>query len=103
MRCRSCRRPLTSPVSIKYGFGPDCLKHAQASGSLPIEALTELRDEQRARRKRRPKASKPARDKPNETGDLFGQLIDAALDDMHRSAEIARSLGAVVNIEIIKP
>ena len=98
MRCRACRRPLTSPVSIKYGYGPDCLRRAQAAGNVPLEALAELIAEKRTTRKRRPSQA-PATIQQT-TGDLFDQLIDAAIDDLRRAADVARSLGVVVNLEI---
>lgn len=43
MRCKSCKRPLSDPVSIKHGYGPECIKRAVRSGLVPVSAIAELR------------------------------------------------------------
>lgn len=73
MRCRSCRRPLSDPVSLRHGFGPKCLKRAVEQGQAPLEALAELVAEKRTTRKRRPsQAPAPIQ---QITGDLFDQAL----------------------------
>lgn len=98
MRCRACRRPLSDPVSLRHGFGPECLKRAVADGQAPLEALTQL-----AAFRRTTKANKPPRPAPVKTdqhsGDLFANLKAAALDDLHKAATVLQSLG--VGVEII--
>lgn len=96
MRCRACRRPLSDPVSIKHGFGPQCLKRAVEQGQAPLDALVESA-EYRRDAKKTPRSAPPPVD--TQTGDLFEQLKAAALDDMHKAASVLQSLG--VGVEII--
>ena len=100
MRCRACRRPLSDPVSIRHGFGPDCLKRAVANGQAPLEALAQLsafRREKQAKNKPTPRSALVTTD--THTGDLFANLKAAALDDLHKAATVLQSLG--VGVEII--
>jgi hypothetical protein len=75
MRCRACRRPLSDPVSLRHGFGPECLKRAVEQGQAPLEALMQM-----TAFKREKKAKKPPRSAPVKTdqhsGDLFDQIQD---------------------------
>ncbi len=96
--CRACRRPLTSPVSIKYQMGPDCLRKAVAAGTLGIEALTELSSEQRET-KRRPRI-KPAPVADIRTPDLFDLLRSAALDDLRLAVAACASVGVSISYQI---
>ena len=100
MRCRACRRELTSEVSIRYGLGPVCLRRAVKAGTLGIEALTELTSEQRETTKRR-KARKPA-PIPDDisTPDLFDMLRAAALDDLRRAVTACASVGVTIHYTI---
>lgn len=99
MRCLACRRPLTNPVSIRHGLGPDCLKRAVRDGTAPLEALVELTDYQRSLpRKRIPKAKSPAPELT--TPDLFDMLREAALDDLSKAVSVCESVGIIVKIEI---
>lgn len=96
--CRACRRELTSAVSIRYGYGPDCLRKAVAAGTLGIEALTELSSEQRET-KRRPRI-KPAPVADIRTPDLFDQLRSAALDDLRLAVAACALAGVTVSYQI---
>lgn len=98
--CLSCRRELTSEVSIKWGRGPVCLRRAVAMGTLPIEAALELTSEQRETTKRR-KARNPA-PIPDDisTPDLFDMLRAAALDDLRRAVTACESSGIVITYQI---
>jgi hypothetical protein len=49
MKCATCRRPLTNSISVKFGFGPDCLlngwyqDHMEHSGmKLTAKELSDL-------------------------------------------------------------
>ena len=96
--CLSCRRELTSPVSIKWQRGPVCLRKAVAMGPLPIEAALELSSEQRET-KRRPRI-KPAPVADIRTPDLFDQLRDAALDDLRLAVAACALVGVTVSYQI---
>ena len=98
-KCRACRLPLSSAVSLRYGFGPDCLRRAVKSGTLGIEALTELTSEQRETKKRR-KAHKPAPIPEISTPDLFDLLRAAALDDLRQAVTACESAGVTVSYQI---
>jgi hypothetical protein len=98
MRCLACRRALRNPVSLKHGFGPDCLRKAVKAGTLGIEALTELSSEQRET-KRRPRI-KPAPVADIRTPDLFDMLRLAALDDLRKAVTACASVGVVVTYQI---
>lgn len=87
---------------MRQGIGPDCLKKAVKAGTAPLEALEELAAYQRAKPK---KQKAPKQDVPircDKTLDLFDALKDAALDDLHKSAETCRSFGMAVTITIEK-
>lgn len=49
MRCQACRRPITNPVSMQHGLGPDCLRRAVRAGTAPLESLEELKHWQRTK------------------------------------------------------
>ena len=99
MRCQACRRPLTNPVSIKQGLGPDCLKRAVQAGTAPLEALEELTAYQRSLpRKRIPKAKAAAPELT--TLDLFAALREAALDDLNRAVIACESVGLKVTFDV---
>lgn len=42
MLCKKCGRRLSDPVSIKHGFGPECIKTAVLIGQAPLVALNEM-------------------------------------------------------------
>ena len=94
MRCQACRRPLSNPVSKQYGFGPDCLRKAVKAGTAPLEALTELTEHQRSKKRR---INQPAPKPENHTMDLFDQLRAAALDDLSQAVTACASVG--INIK----
>lgn len=103
-RCRACRRPLTSPASLKHGYGPDCLKRAVRAGTAPLEALEELQAWQRSTvRQRRQEATQKRQAKPAEdtqTADLFAPLRQAAVDRLKEAAAECQALGVVVTFQI---
>ena len=98
-KCRACRRPLTSAVSIKYGLGSVCLRKAVAAGTLGIEALTELSSEQRETKRRKVRKPAPIHDDIS-TPDLFDLLRLAALDDLRKAVTACASVGVVVTYQI---
>lgn len=91
MHCQACRRPLTNPVSLQYGMGPDCLRRAVKAGAAPIEALTELTEWRRSKKRQPITESAPIRD--DKTMDLFEQLRAAALDDLSKAVTVCESVG----------
>lgn len=99
MRCRACRRPLTSEVSIRYGLGSVCLRKAVKAGTLGLEALTELSSEQRETKRRKVRKPAPIPDDIS-TPDLFDMLRLAALDDLRRAVTACASVGVVVTYQI---
>ncbi len=94
MRCAACRRPLTNPVSLRYGMGPDCLKRAAKAGTAPLEALAELKAWERSKPRptKRESAQRPAPCADNITGDLFEPIRKSAIDELNRAAEVVRGL-----------
>ena len=98
MQCQACRRPLTNAVSVKFGFGPDCLRRAVKAGTAPIEALTELTEWKRSKKRQPITKSEPIRD--NETMDLFEQLRAAALDDLSKAVTACGIVGIRVTWSI---
>ena len=98
MRCQACRRPLTSPVSIKHGLGPDCLKRAVQAGTAPLEALEEFTAWKKAQPKR--KAVEQVKPVCTNTPDLFDSLRDQAIQLLNAAAEDCRAVGLTVTIEI---
>ena len=94
-KCRACRRPLTSEVSIRYGLGSVCLKRAVKAGTAPLEALTELSTEQRNRPKRT-KSAEQLKRTDTKTLDLFDSLREAALDDLRKAVVACESVGVKV-------
>ena len=100
MRCAACRRQLTNPVSLKHGYGPDCLKKAVAAGNAPLEALEHLTAWQRSRRA--PKKTEPAKPAPasadSQTGDLFEALKAASLKALHRAVGECQRYGINVTV-----
>lgn len=99
MRCRACRRPLSSAVSIKYQMGPDCLRKAVKAGTAPLDALTELSTEQRETKRRKVRKPAPIPDDIS-TPDLFDMLRIAALDDLRKAVTACASVGVVVTYKI---
>lgn len=91
MHCQACRRPLTNPVSLQYGMGPDCLRRAVKAGTAPIEALTELTEWRRSKKRQPITEAAPIRDE--RTMDLFEQLRAAALDDLIKAVTVCESVG----------
>lgn len=103
-RCRACHRPLTDPVSIKHGFGPECLKRAAEAGQAPLEALAELSAFRSSRRKARAvvgNKTKPTERKRGDThtGDLFADIKAEALAELGQAASKLRALGITVEIK----
>jgi hypothetical protein len=106
-RCRACHRLLTDPVSIKHGFGPECLKRAAEAGQAPLEALAELSAFQSSRRKARTavgsKTKPPERQRGDtHTGDLFANIKAEALAELDQAANKLRTLGVTVEIKTIE-
>ena len=100
MRCRACRRPLTSPVSIKYQMGPDCLRKAVKAGTLGIEALTELTSEQRETTKQRRSTRQHEPMTDDRTPDLFDYARRLAIDALQHAVAECLSVGVMVTYMI---
>jgi len=101
MHCLACRRPLTSPASIKYQLGPVCLRKAVKAGTAPLEALTELTAEQRGKKRSNvTKQSEQLKRTCTKTPDLFDQLRAAAMDDLSKAVTVCESVGIKVNWSI---
>lgn len=66
MRCKKCGRRLSDPVSISYGYGPECIKTAVQLGQVPLIALTATAAYKRSIRFR------TGNEYVDLTGDLFG-------------------------------
>lgn len=98
MRCLACRRPLRNPVSLKHGFGPDCLRKAVKAGNVPLEALEEFTAWKKANPKPRP--TKPLIASENHSPDLFAKLREQAIQVLHAAAEDCRAVGVTLKIEI---
>ena len=98
MHCQACRRPLTNPTSIKFGLGPDCLRRAVKAGNAPIEALTELTEWRRSKKRQPITEAAPIRD--DKTMDLFEQLRTAALDDLNKAVIVCESVGFRIKLTI---
>lgn len=99
-RCQACRRPLTNPVSLQYGMGPDCLKRAAQAGQAPLDALTELQAWQRTHRPARRKPEPAPHSHDSATPDLFAQARRAAIDTLKAAAAECAALGVAVNLTI---
>jgi len=98
-KCRACRRPLSSEVSIKYWIGSVCLRKAVKAGTAPLEALTELSSEQRETKRRKVRKPAPIPDDIS-TPDLFDMLRLAAIDDLRKAVTACASVGVMVNYTI---
>jgi hypothetical protein len=98
MRCKACNRPLSNPVSIQHGYGPDCLKRAVQAGTAPLEALEEFTAWKKAQPKR--KAVEQVKAVCSNTPDLFDSLRDQAIQLLNAAAEDCRAVGLTVTIEI---
>lgn len=94
MRCLACRKLLTSEVSKRYRLGPVCLKRAVANGTLPMTALVEQRDEQKATK--RPKRTKPEPVADSRTLDLFDHSRRLAIDALNKAAADCIACGVMV-------
>ena len=97
-KCRACRRPLTSAVSIRYGYGPDCLRKAVKAGNVPLEALEEFTAWKKANPK--PRQAKPLITSETHSPDLFAKLREQAIQVLHAAAEDCRAVGVTLKIEI---
>ena len=97
-KCRACRRPLTSEVSLKHGFGPDCLRKAVKAGNVPLEALEEFTAWKKANPK--PRQAKPLITSETHSPDLFAKLREQAIQVLHAAAEDCRAVGVTIKIEI---
>jgi hypothetical protein len=100
MHCQACRRPLTNPASIRYGFGPDCLRKAVKAGTAPLEALTELAEWKRTKKQRTQAAQEQTVIRDTLTIDLFEQPRRDAISALRIAADMARSFGVRVSLEI---
>ena len=98
MRCLACRRPLRNPVSLKHGFGPDCLRKAAKAGNVPLEALEEFTAWKKANPK--PRQVKPLITVENHSPDRFAKLREQAIQVLHAAAEDCRAVGVTLKIEI---
>ena len=98
MRCLACRRALRNPVSLKHGFGPDCLRKAVKAGNVPLEALEEFTAWKKANPK--PRQVKPLITVENHSPDLFAKLREQAIQALHAAAEDCRAVGVTIKIEI---
>jgi hypothetical protein len=98
MRCKSCNRPLSNPVSIQHGYGPDCLKRAVQAGTAPLEALEEFTAWKKAQPKR--KVIEQVRPVCSNTPDLFDSLRDQAIASLRHAVAECLACGVVVTIQI---
>ncbi len=98
MRCLACRRALRNPVSLKHGFGPDCLRKAVKAGNVPLEALEEFTAWKKTNPK--PRQAKPLIASENHSPDLFAKLREQAIQALHAAAEDCRAVGVTIKIEI---
>ncbi len=98
MRCLACRRALRNPVSLKHGFGPDCLRKAVKAGNVPLEALEEFTAWKKTNPK--PRQAKPLIASENHSPDLFAKLREQAIQALHAAAEDCRAVGVNIKIEI---
>ena len=98
MRCLACRRALRNPVSLKHGFGPDCLRKAVKAGNVPLEALEEFTAWKKANPK--PRQAKPLITSETHSPDLFAKLREQAIQVLHAAAEDCRAVGVTLKIEI---
>lgn len=98
MHCQACRKPLTNEVSIRYGFGPSCLKRAVAAGNAPLVALEEQTAMRREVAKQR--KAKPSITFENHSADLFASARRAAIELLHLAQRECESLGMRVTLSI---
>lgn len=98
MNCQACTRKLTNPVSIQYGMGPDCLRRAVKAGTAPIEALSELTEWRRSKKRQPITEAAPIRD--DKTMDLFEQLRAAALSDLSKAVTACGTVGIKITWSI---
>ena len=98
MRCLACRRALRNPVSLKHGFGPDCLRKAVKAGNVPMEALEDFTAWKKANPK--PRQAKPLITSETHSPDLFAKLREQAIQVLHAAAEDCRAVGVTLKIEI---
>ena len=98
MRCHACRKPLTNEVSIRYGFGPSCLKRAVAAGNAPLVALEEQAVHQRSIAKKR--KANPAITPENHSADLFATHRREAIELLHLAKRECESLGVRITLSI---
>lgn len=98
--CIACRRPLTNPVSIKHGYGPDCLKRAAALGNAPLIALDELKAQERSKRKAGKRPAPLRQPSQDGTPDLFSGLQALARKQLEEA--LAACLAAGLQIEIVE-
>lgn len=100
MRCNACRKPLTNEVSIRYWFGPSCLKRAVAAGSAPLIALEEQAAHQRTTKKRNAaKAPMPAK-RDDSITDMFDAPRREAISILHLAVRECEALGIRVTLKI---
>ena len=99
MRCLACKRPLSNPVSLQHGYGPDCLKRAVQAGTAPLEALEEFTAWKKAQPKRTKSVEQIKRTCTN-TPDLFDSLRDQAIGALHHAVAECLACGVVVTIQI---
>lgn len=100
MRCQACRRPLTNPVSMQHGLGPDCLRRAVRAGTAPLESLEALQHWQRSKPRPAKRKAEPAKNNDGATLDLFEQLRRAAIDALKKAAAECAELGVTVSLSI---
>jgi len=100
MRCAACRRPLSNPVSIQHGLGPDCLRRAVKAGTAPLESLEELKGWQRTNKQQR-RAAAPKQDhRETKTEDMFAAPRREAIALLHLAVRECESLGVRVTLSI---
>ena len=99
MRCKACKRPLSNPVSLQHGYGPDCLKRAVQAGTAPLEALEEFTAWKKAQPKRT-KAVEQVKRTCTNTPDLFDSLRDQAIASLRHAVAECLACGVVVTIQI---
>ena len=98
-RCKACRRSLTSSVSKKYGYGPDCLKRAVEKGNAPLESLEELKEFRRSK-KALTRPVTPHDERCEKTMDLFKKAKESAIQLLKASIAECESYGLKINYTI---
>lgn len=100
-RCKACRRPLTNPISLKHGLGPDCLRRAVKNGTAPLEALNALTQWQRTKNKAKSANRRtPPEIKDTATLDLFEEEKRLSIERLMSAVAECETIGLRISITI---